>query len=277
MRAAVAAALAACVPPGKAPAVLRLAFHDAATFDAAAGDGGANGSIIHEARARPLGHARAFLSLSHNAVSFFASQLDRPESFGLKRGLRPVLDAREALRNTPAADVSLADLIQLAGAHAVALTGGPSIAVPLGRTDAASADPPNRMPAETLSGAALRAHFARAGLSTRELVALSGAHTIGGKGFGGPLVFDNTYYKTLLARPWADASASPEAREMAAHIGLPSDKSLPDDPECRVWIQRYADDQARWFEDFAAAYIKMGTLGAVWAPGVTPPAPETRV
>lgn len=28
--------------------------------------------------------------------------------------------------------------------------------------------------------------------------ACTGAHTIGGKGFGEPLVFDNTYYTTLL-------------------------------------------------------------------------------
>ena len=28
---------------------------------------------------------------------------------------------------------------------------------------------------------------------------LLGAHTIGGKGFGGPLEFDNAYYKTLVA------------------------------------------------------------------------------
>lgn len=38
---------------------------------------------------------------------------------------------------------------------------------------------------------------------TRELVALSGAHTIGGKGFGSPVVFDNAYFKILLEKPWS--------------------------------------------------------------------------
>lgn len=38
---------------------------------------------------------------------------------------------------------------------------------------------------------------------TQELVALSGAHTIGSKGFGDPTVFDNAYYKILLEKPWA--------------------------------------------------------------------------
>ena len=32
------------------------------------------------------------------------------------------------------------------------------------------------------------------------MVVLSGAHTIGGKGFGSPIVFDNTYFKVLLEK-----------------------------------------------------------------------------
>jgi hypothetical protein len=55
------------------------------------------------------------------------------------------------------------------------------MAVPIGRPDASSADPEGRLPAETLGAAELRACFAAKGLSDRQLVALSGAHTIGGK------------------------------------------------------------------------------------------------
>jgi L-ascorbate peroxidase len=44
--------------------LLRLVFHDAGTYSAAAGDGGINASIRFE--------------------------LDRPESFGLKRGWRVI-------------------------------------------------------------------------------------------------------------------------------------------------------------------------------------------
>lgn len=36
----------------------------------------------------------------------------------------------------------------------------------------------------------------------QELVVLSGAHTLGGKGFGNPVVFDNAYFKILLEKPW---------------------------------------------------------------------------
>lgn len=37
---------------------------------------------------------------------------------------------------------------------------------------------------------------------TQELVALSGAHTLGSKGFGNPTVFDDAYFKILMEKPW---------------------------------------------------------------------------
>jgi L-ascorbate peroxidase len=237
VRTAVSSALTSTIQRAKAPAVLRLAFHDAGTFLLSSNDGGANGSLLYE--------------------------LERPESFGLKRGLKPVQAAQELLGGTAAERVSLADLIQLAGAHAVAITGGPAIRVPLGRLDAPEADPAGRMPEETLGGTALREHFARSGLTARELVALSGAHTIGGKGFGDPLTFDNAYYSTLLAAPWR---ADP-----GSHIGLISDRLLTQDAECKRWVEAYAADQQLWRADFGTAYLRMGSLGARWASGVAPP------
>ena len=62
------AALAKVITKGKAPVALRLAFHDAGPFNRAAGDGGMNASIKFE--------------------------FDRPESFGLKRGWRLILEVR---------------------------------------------------------------------------------------------------------------------------------------------------------------------------------------
>jgi L-ascorbate peroxidase len=47
--------------------------------------------------------------------------------------------------------------------------------------------------------------------------------------------------------------------------GLPSDHALPDDPECLKFIQAYADDQQLFFKDFAAAYLQLTAMGAVWA------------
>ncbi len=39
-------------------------------------------------------------------------------------------------------------------------------------------------------------------------VLMCACEQLGGKGFGEPLVFDNQYYRTLLAAPWADPSNS---------------------------------------------------------------------
>lgn len=88
------------------------------------------------------------------------------------------MQARKQLAGGPAASLSNADLIALAGAAAVRVCGGPVMRIPVGRVDASEADPENRMPAETEGVEALKACFARQGLSTREMVVLSGAHTV---------------------------------------------------------------------------------------------------
>jgi L-ascorbate peroxidase len=81
----------------------------------------------------------------------------------------------------------------------------------------------------------------------------------GSKGYGDPVTFDNTYYKSLQAKPWLNPNDP-----MADMIGLPSDHVLPDDPECRVFIDAYAADQELFFKDFTVAYQQLVNLGAVW-------------
>ena len=242
-RAALREALVANVVKTKAPAVLRLVFHDAGTRRVASDDGGANASVRFE--------------------------LSRPESFGLKRGLGPVTAVYEATRDGPASGLSFADVIAASGAYAVELTGGPEITSRLrfGRADATAADPENRMPGESASGEETRAAFSAMGYTLAETVCLAGAHTIGGKGFGEPYVFDNEYYKTLLVRPWdgvKNPGATKDDLEMGSHVGLTSDKNLAIDPPSLEVIERYARDQDLFFEDFAKVYLKMTESGATW-------------
>ena len=85
---------------------------------------------------------------------------------GLAKGWKVVEKAQAALAGTAAAGLSGADLVCLLGAHAVAVTGGPAIEVPVGRPDAAGADPEGRLPAETLSASELKATFAAMGFGT---------------------------------------------------------------------------------------------------------------
>uniref|UniRef100_A0A7N0V6Y1 L-ascorbate peroxidase n=1 Tax=Kalanchoe fedtschenkoi TaxID=63787 RepID=A0A7N0V6Y1_KALFE len=123
-------------------------------------------------------------------------ELDRPENKGLNKSLKIIMKAKsEADKIRP---VSWADMIAVAGAEAVSLCGGPTIPVRLGRLDA----------------------------TVRDLVALSGAHTLGSKGFGNPTVFDNSYYKILMEKSWLNSGG------MTNMIGLPSDRALVDDDEC---------------------------------------------
>ncbi|XP_073111139.1 putative L-ascorbate peroxidase 6 isoform X8 [Elaeis guineensis] len=186
----------------KAAGILRMAFHDAGTFDVNENSGGMNGSIIYE--------------------------LDRPENAGLGKSLKILQKVKKEIDQIQ--QVSWADLIAVAGAVAILLCGGPEIPVRLGRLDA----------------------------STQELVALSGAHTIGSKGFGDPNVFDNAYYKILLEKPWTSSAG------MSSMIGLPSDRALVEDDECLRWIKIYAGDQVKFFDDFRNAYIKLVDSGALW-------------
>lgn len=221
-------------PQTKAPVLLRLAFHDAGTYDAATDTGGANGSIRFE--------------------------LSRPENGGLKRGMRCIDEVRDALRGTSEENATYADLISVGGAYAVEVCGGPRIDVPVGRLDVAQPDPEGRMPLEDYSAGRLKDVFRRGGYTVQEFVALSGAHTVGGKGFGAPLEFSSVYYSELLRKPWEDPSD-----KMNQMIGLASDHAMADDEECQQWIRRYAEDQDLFFRDFARAYEKMSVSGARFA------------
>jgi catalase (peroxidase I) len=118
--------------------------------------------------------------------------------------------------------ISNADLWTLAANVATEVMGGPKIPTRFGRVDATSS-------AESVEGAEgrlpdgdkgidhLRDIFAPKGFSDEEIVALSGAHTVGGckaerSGFVGewtenPLAFDNGYFKEMLAKAYAEEIA----------------------------------------------------------------------
>ncbi|XP_009786316.1 putative L-ascorbate peroxidase 6 [Nicotiana sylvestris] len=215
---------------GKAAGVLRLVFHDAGTFQVDEKIGGMNGSIVFE--------------------------LDRPENKGLKKSIKILEKAKSQIGVVQ--PVSWADIIALAGAEAVSLCGGPSIPIKLGRIDSLVPDPEGKLPEESLDATSLKQCFERKGFSTQELVALSGAHTLGSKGFGNPVVFDNAYFKILMEKPWLSSAG------MTSMVGLPSDRALVEDDECVRWISKYAEDQSLFFEDFKNAYTKLVDTGATW-------------
>lgn len=213
-----------------APLFLRLAYHDAISFDPRAGAAGANGSL----------HFPEELALEDH------KGLDR--AVGLLAAWKPELG-----------EIGWADLIALAGAAAVCKCGGPDIEVPLGRADALVADPVARVPDEHADIAAQKRFFGDRGFSPRDFVALMGGHTLGRARnvpfTADPLAFSNSYYRRLLII---------EPSVGLAFLG--PDLGLLDDAETRAAVVEYAADESAFFRDFAAAYLKLTRLGADFDP-----------
>jgi catalase (peroxidase I) len=146
--------------------------------------------------------------------------------------------------------------------------------------DAKSADESvkeGRLPDAAKGADHVREVLGRIGMNDREMVALSGAHTVGKchldrSGFDGPwtsdhLKFDNEYFKLLLnAAEWKQVTNSKGLVQFADVKGaglmmLPSDMALNSDPEFFKVVQEYANDQEAFFRDFASAFQKLQEAG----------------
>ncbi|XP_030522061.1 L-ascorbate peroxidase 2, cytosolic-like [Rhodamnia argentea] len=213
-----------------APIVLRLAWHSAGTFDVKSKSGGPFGTIRHPA------------------------ELAREANTGLDIAVRLLEPIKEQFPI-----LSYADFYQLAGVVAVEITGGPEIPFHPGRPDKNEPPPEGRLPEATNGPNRLRQVFGQMGLSDKDIVALSGGHTLGRchkerSGFEGawttnPLIFDNSYFKELLSG------------DKEGLIKLPSDKALIEDPVFRPLVEKYAADEDAFFSDYAEAHLKLSELG----------------
>lgn len=169
------------------------------------------------------------------------------------------------------------------------MLGGPSYTVPLGRRDSTTASlslANNDLPPPTSDLADLVGNFSRKGLSTTDMVALSGAHTIGqaactnfqsriygesninaayaaslqancpqsgGDGNFAPLdvatpnAFDNAYYGNLVSQQGL----------------LHSDQQLLNGGSTDALVSTYASSATQFSADFAAAMVSMGNIGVL--------------
>ncbi|CAL8464379.1 g3914 [Coccomyxa elongata] len=252
------------------PILIRLGWHDAGTYNKDVKDfphrGGANGSI------------RFYPEINHGANAGLVNAC---------KLLQSIADKYDG--------VSYADLFQMASALAVKDAGGPSIPMRYGRKDAEgpeSVQPEGNLPAggapwpngEPGPGDHLRKVFYRMGFTDQEIVALSGAHTVGRaypnrSGFGkestkytkdGPgtkggsswtpewLVFDNSYFKYIKEQ---------NDNEL---LVLETDDVLFKDEGFRPYAEKYAADQDAFFADYAKAHAKLSELGVEWDPSPIP-------
>jgi hypothetical protein len=177
----------------------------------------------------------------------------------------------------------VADIWALAGAAGIEFLGGPKIPFAFGRSDASGKEsqrscpanlaiPENgRLPDASQGAQHLRDVFYRQGFNDREIVALSGGHTLGRShkvrsGYDGPwtdnpLQFDNSYFKNLMDLEWRKRDW--DSKEQYEDVGtqrlmmLPTDIALKTDPVFSKIAREYADSQEVFFKDFALAFSKL--------------------
>ncbi|OEL29162.1 Peroxidase 42 [Dichanthelium oligosanthes] len=180
--------------------------------------------------------------------------------------------------------VSCADILAVAARDSVVALGGPSWTVLLGRRDSTNSFPGQTtdLPAPTLSLQGLRDSFNKKSLDLTDLVALSGAHTIGQAqclnfrdhitepninpafaaslrancpATGGdtnlspldattPTIFDNAYYSNLVSQRGL----------------LHSDQQLFNNGSADGMVTSFASSAAAFTSAFTTAMVKMGNL-----------------
>ncbi|GKV30142.1 hypothetical protein SLEP1_g38998 [Rubroshorea leprosula] len=88
----------------------------------------------------------------------------------------------------------------------------------------------------------LRDVFGHMGLRDKDIVALSGGHT---------LVPQGAFWI------WRELLSG----EKEGLIQLPTDKALLEDPVFRPLVEKYAADEDAFFADYAESYLKLSELG----------------
>ncbi|MBA0756796.1 hypothetical protein Gotri_019941 [Gossypium trilobum] len=255
-----------------APATLRLFFHDCFVR-------GCDASVM--------------LASSWNK----SAEKDNPDNLSLAGdGFGTVMKAKAAVDSVPQCrnKVSCADILALATRDVIALTGGPSYAVELGRLDgriSTRASVRHHLPHPDFKLGKLKAMFASHGLTLTDLVALSGAHTIG---FSHCSRFSKRIYKfksksridPTLNLPYARQlqqmcpenvdprmaiemdPSTPRIFDNMYYINLQqgkglftSDQSLFTNARSRNIVNLFASNNTAFEEAFVAAITKLGRIG----------------
>ncbi|GAB4859467.1 hypothetical protein Ancab_040404 [Ancistrocladus abbreviatus] len=256
--------------PSLAPALLRMHFHDCFVR-------GCDGSVLL------------------NSTSTTKSEKDAAPNLTL-RGFQ-VIDAIKAqLEKACPGVVSCADTLALAARDAVVKINGPSWKVPTGRRDgrvSLASEALTNLPPPFFNITQLKNLFSSKGLSVKDLVVLSGAHTIGvshcppftnrlynftGKGDSDPSM-DPNYVAALKRKCKPNDSTTTvkmdpgSSKKVDTHYYLlvsnrkglfQSDAALLNDNFTRSYVRTKATgNEAKFFNDFKASMVKMGKMGVL--------------
>ncbi|GMH12360.1 hypothetical protein Nepgr_014201 [Nepenthes gracilis] len=219
-------------------------------------------------------------------TSSFTGEKNAGPNTGSLRGFDVIDQIKSEVEIVCPGVVSCADILAVAARDSVVALGGPSWTVKLGRRDSTTASlsaANSDIPSPTLDLTALLSAFSKKGFTRQEMVALSGAHTIGqarcivfrGRIYnesnidasmatslrsdcpstGGdnitssldvtsPVTFDNAYFKDLVNNKGL----------------MHSDQQLFNGGSTDSQVTSYSTDAASFFTDFATAMLKMGNL-----------------
>nr|KYP73123.1 Peroxidase 4 [Cajanus cajan] len=243
--------------------LLRLFFHDCFV-------NGCDGSILLDDTSRFTGEKNA--GPNKNSA----------------RGFEVIDKIKSAVEEVCPGVVSCADILAIAARDSVAILGGPIWDVKLGRRDARTASQSaanNDIPGPTSSLNQLISRFNALGLSTKDLVSLSGGHTIGQARcttFRGHIYNDSnidSYFARMRQSSCPRTSGSGDNNLAPLDLATPtffdnhyfknliqkkgllhSDQQLFNGGSTDSIVRTYSTNPTSFFADFSAAMIKMGNI-----------------
>ncbi|KAF7119784.1 hypothetical protein RHSIM_Rhsim13G0090600 [Rhododendron simsii] len=233
-----------------APLMLRIAWHSAGTYDVKTKTGGPFGTMRHVAEQGHAANNGLDIALAGVVAVEITGGPDVPFHPGREgSAMDPHSGSGQPTRrHDPWALFWATQQVDRSARPTTAR----SISPTLWACSWDKPEPPleGRLPDATKGSDHLRDVFVEhMGLSDKDIVALSGAHTLGRchkerSGFEGPwtpnpLIFDNSYFTELLTG------------EKDGLLQLPSDKTLLTDPVFRPLVEKYAADEDAFFADYA--------------------------
>ncbi|XP_019179834.1 PREDICTED: peroxidase 5-like isoform X2 [Ipomoea nil] len=225
------------------------------------------------------------------------AEKDSPANNPSLRGFEVIDKAKARLESICKGVVSCADILAFAARDSVEITGGLGYDVPAGRRDghiSLASEVANNLPTPFFNVDQLTTLFCNKGFTQKEMVTLSGAHTIGRShctSFSNRLYNFNTttgqdssldpLYAAKLKQQCPQGSkdpnlvvqmdpATPAIFDVAYYTNvlanrglLTSDQTLLTDPSTAKQVSQNARAPFRWKSKFAAAMVKMGKLGVL--------------
>lgn len=241
--------------------LLRLHFHDCFV-------NGCDGSILLDDNSTFIGEKKA-----------------KP-NYRSVRGYEVVDDIKEAVEKVCPGVVSCADILAIAARDSTVFLGGKSWKVRLGRRDSTTANKTTAekvLPSPDSDLCKLIYYFANQGLSIKDLVTLSGSHTIGlasCKTVRGRIYYDtniNATFANMLQercpKVGRNSTLLPMDKVTPKHFDnfyyrnlmnqkglLHSDQALIDTTYTLSIVKKYVKKPSSFFKNFAKSMVKMGNI-----------------